>query len=254
MRKLLFTLLLLCTLNIHAKDILYLKNGSIIKGEIIEYVPDKVVKITTADGSMFVFDSQEVIKIAKEPTASHSATDLINSEIALENPICEDSIISVRRIKIFNKNKANGKKQRSRYAALFNISGGSWSNLLYPNQQQVWALHFSTTHGAHLNDYMMIGGGIGYIGNFCPNGINEHYLIEYFEARAKVGKKLIKFTGGYRMGTAYNGDDYFFYTQIDSGIQIRASRIAVNITPYTDLILKRRKSIAHYGLSLGLEF
>jgi hypothetical protein len=48
------------------RDILYLKNGSIIKGSIIEFVPDKEIKIRTSDGSIFVFKSDEILKTEKE--------------------------------------------------------------------------------------------------------------------------------------------------------------------------------------------
>lgn len=46
-------------------DILYLKNGSMIRGTIIELVPDKTVKIRTSDGSVFVYKMDEVEKIEK---------------------------------------------------------------------------------------------------------------------------------------------------------------------------------------------
>lgn len=48
------------------KDVLYLKNGSVIKGVIIETVPEKSIKIETADGNIFVYNMSEVEKIAKE--------------------------------------------------------------------------------------------------------------------------------------------------------------------------------------------
>lgn len=47
-------------------DVIYLKNGSVIKGAVIELVPDKQVKIRTADGSLFVFQMSEVDRIEKE--------------------------------------------------------------------------------------------------------------------------------------------------------------------------------------------
>lgn len=49
------------------EDVLYLKNGSIIRGEVIEMVPGGSVKIQTADGSLFVFTMAEVERLAKEP-------------------------------------------------------------------------------------------------------------------------------------------------------------------------------------------
>jgi hypothetical protein len=48
------------------QDILYLKNGSIVKGTIVELVPEKTVKIQTADDSISVYDMAEIEKIAKE--------------------------------------------------------------------------------------------------------------------------------------------------------------------------------------------
>jgi hypothetical protein len=51
------------------RDALYLKNGSIIKGTIIEFVPDSTVKIRTADSSVFVYPSIEILKITKEEVA-----------------------------------------------------------------------------------------------------------------------------------------------------------------------------------------
>jgi hypothetical protein len=47
-------------------DIVRLKNGSVIKGTIIELIPDKTVKIETSDGSIFVYNLSEVEKIEKE--------------------------------------------------------------------------------------------------------------------------------------------------------------------------------------------
>ena len=49
-----------------AKDVIYLKTGSIIKGTILEMVPDKTIKIQTADGNIFVYNMFEVERISKE--------------------------------------------------------------------------------------------------------------------------------------------------------------------------------------------
>ena len=48
------------------QDVVYLKNGSIIRGTIIEQVPNESLKIETADGSLFVFKISEVEKMTKE--------------------------------------------------------------------------------------------------------------------------------------------------------------------------------------------
>jgi len=48
-------------------DVVYLKNGSIIRGSIIEQIPGRSLKIETADGSVFVYQIDQVAKITKEP-------------------------------------------------------------------------------------------------------------------------------------------------------------------------------------------
>lgn len=48
------------------EDVVYLKNGSVIHGTIVEQVPNVSIKIKTADGNLFVFRIEEVEKITKE--------------------------------------------------------------------------------------------------------------------------------------------------------------------------------------------
>jgi len=67
----LFTILVLLVLHssAHAQatvDVVYLKNGSVIRGMIIEQVPNESLKIQTRDGSVFVYAISEVEKITKE--------------------------------------------------------------------------------------------------------------------------------------------------------------------------------------------
>jgi hypothetical protein len=49
------------------KDVLYLKNGSMIYGKLIEIIQDQY-KIQTSDGSVFIYKSSDVEKFAKIPS------------------------------------------------------------------------------------------------------------------------------------------------------------------------------------------
>ncbi|MCE1168644.1 MAG: hypothetical protein LWX70_11170 [Sphingobacteriia bacterium] len=49
------------------QDVVYLKNGGIIRGVIIEQVPDQIVKIETIDRSVFVYQMNDIEKFTKEP-------------------------------------------------------------------------------------------------------------------------------------------------------------------------------------------
>src|SRR4051812_46840298 len=48
------------------KDIVYLKNSSVVKGIILEMIPNGTIKIETTEGSLFVFKMEEVEKMEKE--------------------------------------------------------------------------------------------------------------------------------------------------------------------------------------------
>lgn len=58
----------------YMEDVVYLKNGSIIHGLIIEQIPNQSVKIQTADNNIFFFKMDEIEKLTKEKTPSKSNT------------------------------------------------------------------------------------------------------------------------------------------------------------------------------------
>ena len=58
------------------QDVVYLKNGSIIRGIIIEQVPNKSIKIETVDRNVFVYQIDEIEKFTKEPYQDKSANPL----------------------------------------------------------------------------------------------------------------------------------------------------------------------------------
>ena len=58
------------------QDVVYLKNGSIIRGDIIEMVPSETVKIMTADGCVFIYDFVDVEKFTKEKPIHYGRTTI----------------------------------------------------------------------------------------------------------------------------------------------------------------------------------
>lgn len=49
------------------EDVVYLKNGSIVRGTIVEQVPDESLKIQMQDGSVFVYERDEIARIERKP-------------------------------------------------------------------------------------------------------------------------------------------------------------------------------------------
>jgi hypothetical protein len=75
--------ILLCMGSLRAqdntRDVVFLKNGSIVKGSLLETIPGASIKIQTADGSIFVYAMAEIVKIEKETVVS--ARPAISSSI-----------------------------------------------------------------------------------------------------------------------------------------------------------------------------
>jgi hypothetical protein len=65
----------------HVEDVLYLRNGSIIRGKIIEQVVGDYVKIEIMGGSVFVFDESEIDQITVESALYRSITIKLRKEL-----------------------------------------------------------------------------------------------------------------------------------------------------------------------------
>lgn len=63
------------------QDVVYLKNGGIIRGVIIEQIINKSIKIETVDRNVFVYQIDEVERITREPYLDKSRSSLNNTGI-----------------------------------------------------------------------------------------------------------------------------------------------------------------------------
>lgn len=81
MKGIRFLLFLLCcslgitsaTAQNHSQqEVIYLKNGSVIRGTVVEQTIGQSIKVRTADGSLFVYNQQEIEKIVKEKESNNN--------------------------------------------------------------------------------------------------------------------------------------------------------------------------------------
>lgn len=92
MRKLLLLLTLLLSISTYVAaqnytEVVYLKNGSIIKGVIIEQVPNVSLKIKTSDGSLIICQMSDVEKITKEERYTRDYRKEANNRKAARNTL-----------------------------------------------------------------------------------------------------------------------------------------------------------------------
>jgi hypothetical protein len=58
------------------EDVVYLKDGSIVRGTIVEHVPGQSVLVRTRDGNQFRYTMDLISRITKEPVASQGPAQL----------------------------------------------------------------------------------------------------------------------------------------------------------------------------------
>ncbi len=68
----------------NTRDVVYLKNGSVIKGNITEMNPSKDLKIKTTDGSLFVYQMTEVLKMEKEQFVGQKINQETSTSVSQE--------------------------------------------------------------------------------------------------------------------------------------------------------------------------
>ncbi|MDF9830029.1 hypothetical protein [Parabacteroides sp. PF5-6] len=128
-----------------AQETIYLKNGSVIKGSVIEQVPNQSIKVQTADGSIFVYKMEEVEKITKEEVLARYKTRNPNSYFSKKYDI-------------------------TGYRGF--IDGGFTKSSLVDGIFDIYEL--STSHGYQFSPYLFIGAGAG-TQIYRAAGVSKHY-------------------------------------------------------------------------------
>ena len=183
MKKALLTLTLMLvasvtTLAQTTKDVVYLKDGNVIRGQLVEIIPDKHVKIKTADGSLFVYNTNDVARIE-------------NGEIAKKEKKSED------------EPTFNGRKIARGFKGFVE---GSFSASLDGSSYHREGL--SVSLGSQILPQLFVGGGIGieYFGKH--NTVNVPI---YADIRTNFINGSISPFIGTKFGYAFGRDIQGFY-------------------------------------------
>lgn len=112
----------------NVQEVVYLKNGSVVRGVVVEQIPGQSLKIQTSDGSIFAYQMDEVIKITKEAGKSLYGQN-----------------------STFNNNTGNkpGYKGFVDLGYIFGV--GDYG---------IDRLEISTSHGYQFNPYLFVGAGV----------------------------------------------------------------------------------------------
>lgn len=109
------------------QEVVYLKNGSVIRGVIVEQLPGVSLKIKTGDGSIFAYNISDVEKITKEASMANNGSP-------------------------FSFNKGNDLGYKGFIDFGYNFGVGDFG---------IDRFEVATSHGYQWSRYAYIGAGIG---------------------------------------------------------------------------------------------
>ena len=181
-------------------DVVYLKNGSVVRGTLVEYTAGKGVKIKTADGSIFVYAEAEVDRVAREFVKE-----------AKKAPKVESAAETREESQGFN-----GYTRKKGFHAFFEAAVGGASGLMVGTTPAL-------TLGYQASPLFFIGGGIA-INHYLIllDEVENHYhfgLPLFVDARFDIGRKHSFFIDTRIGGTALfsQGDHGGFFFSLTPG-------------------------------------
>ncbi|BDS11652.1 hypothetical protein [Aureispira anguillae] len=174
-------------------DVVYLENGSVIRGQVMEYDPKGNIKIKIYGGSVLVYESSKVIKIEKE--ASQNTTP--------------------RHSKTAKKDRTN---HRPGIGLYHTVAGGTLMGISDWGSPEP-GISLNTTTGWHFHRLIGLGGGVGVMrlggysfvpvyanirGNFMKSSASLFYQIDVGYGIA-VKDQMFGFGGIGNLQTAKGG-------------------------------------------------
>lgn len=211
------------------QEVVYLKNGSVIRGTIIEQVPNESLKIETNDGSIFAYKMSEVEKITKERIVTRGRQS--------------------RHITF------DGNGMQRGYRGFVDI-GYTFATGDYGANR----VDFSTSHGYQFNPYFFAGLGIG-ISYFHEDELTEIPI--FVDLRSDILNNWISPYVDFKIGyTVYDNKGFYMFPSV--GCHFILDKIGFNVgIGYTMQKLEiyyyrnywsDRRNCGGFSLKLGIDF
>lgn len=209
------------------QEVVYLKNGSMIRGTVIEQVPGQSLKIQTADGSIFVYRMDEVEKITKESPIQTKRTATLASA---------GDITGYRGFVDFGFTKGLGDSGADRF-------------------------ELTTSHGYQFTPYFFTGAGIGihYYMDMWWNGDNVPFIPLFIDLRGNLMQGSIVPFIGLKGGYSLVVDDGLYggglYAAPSVGVKYMLSEtFALNLSLGYSYQQDEGDNISGISIKIGAEF
>ncbi|MFV0332193.1 MAG: hypothetical protein ACK5KL_20575 [Dysgonomonas sp.] len=194
----LITFTLACAAQNYNQDNVHLKDGSVIKGVVIEQIPNKSIKIKVADGSIYVYSMDLIEKIVKE-----------------EAPLNNQRIYNNVQNNNYNPQGQYGRGYDSgyyKYSRDYDITGYrgfvDFGYTIGVGDFDLGRLELLTSHGAQINPYFFIGAGTG-VHYYCTDGADEFMIPFFADFRGSFMTGVVSPVIGLKAGYTFDASDSF---------------------------------------------
>ena len=215
------------------QDVLYLKNGSSIQGELVNKIAQN-----TKDQQI-----QNHVVPTKEynysfVTASNDTSNTMTREYRYTTSYSSQQDNDIDEI--------NRRKAQKGYRGFVAISPG------YYVSNGVGSLEISTTHGFQINHYCFVGGGLG----VDIIGMGDMIAVPIYAAfNGNAGSHVAQFTYGSRIGFSIIDSYVPFLWNINLGLRLGFTpTFGLSITPDISLMAASDFFDARIGLRVGIDF
>lgn len=208
-----------------AQDVVYLKNGSVIKGSVVEINPSESLKIRTADGSLFVYNMSEVDRIERDNN-SISNSSVFDSDEYLEPG----------------------------FRGLVDIG----ANYGFGDAEDNYQVSLAFTGGYQINKLLFVGAGVAPTLNLFDNKwkdeVDASFVIPVFTAVRLdfLNKKVSPFINA-RIGYSINTEDTdlsCMYYYAGAGVRLKKISLGVGV----DIYSKDSNTTTYGAFRFGFEF
>lgn len=144
------------------QDVVYLKNGSVVRGIILEQIPGKSLKIQTAGGSQFVYQMAEVEKMTKEAVNATPNQSTSNVKVVAKAPKTKKVVDWKPKYKGEVNVGYAITGEKFKFEDSWEDSEGDYGNEILGKYTTVLSRPlFETIHGVEIGPYFFIGAGVG---------------------------------------------------------------------------------------------
>jgi uncharacterized protein (TIGR02145 family) len=209
-------------------DVVYLKNGSVIKAKILEHKIGESLKIETSDGSVYVYNSDEILKITKDPVAATNSQRQPATAINMDGDLLTDVEGNVYRTVVINGKTWMAENLKTRHYADGTPVGRTEKgpNYYYMDDNYIaqYGILYNWAAAVRVSDnttkYTFTGNRQG----VCPDGWHVPTMVEFSEAvagdtKSKAGCLDIwtrfKSTSGWSVGG--NGTNISGFSALPAG-------------------------------------